>query len=94
MEEEWRKCDRNEGMEEYVYLAHRRGMMEEQRRSFQIEGYRRKCERKEGMEEDVVKRMEEERWKCMMYEWNGGDEELYGRVQKEVCDEQIKGGGR
>jgi hypothetical protein len=30
MEEEWRKCDRNEGMEEYVYLAHRRGMMEVQ----------------------------------------------------------------
>ncbi len=30
----------------------------------------------------------------MKYEENGGDEELYGRVQKEVCDEQIEGGVR
>jgi hypothetical protein len=37
-----------------------------------MEGYRRKCERKEGMEEDVVKRMEEERWKYTVNEWNGG----------------------
>ena len=44
----------------------------EEKRSLQMEGYRRKCERKEGMEEDVVKRMEEERWKCTMNERNGG----------------------
>ncbi len=31
--------------------------------------------------------MEEERCKWMMYERNGGDEELYGRVQKEVGEE-------
>jgi hypothetical protein len=28
----------------------------------------------EGMKDDVVKRMEEERWKCTTYEWNEGDE--------------------
>ncbi len=36
------------------------------------------------MEEDDVKHMEEERWKCMMYEWNGGVQEEVG-VACMVC---------
>ncbi len=86
----WRKTS-NKGMEEERWKCGMKGMEEMRNCMMDVQGG--KCERNEGMEEDLLI-MEEERWKWMMYEWNGGDEELYERVQKEVCDEQIKGGGR